>query len=123
LKGSKTTMMTQTELDTIAPKMDTAARELAHSNGYGTPDAFARGYVLAVAECCGAASADQCADGEEWEPTGWLTGDRDAVLDAMRLVGLGERPGVDASPMWRDAWALYCAPSPGAFDVQGLARR
>jgi hypothetical protein len=115
--------MTTTELDTIAPKMDTAARELAHSNGYDTPDAFARGYVLAVAECCGAASADQCADGETWEPTGWLTGDRDAVLDAMRLVGLGERPGVDASPMWRDAWALYLAPSLGAYDVQGLARR
>ena len=115
--------MTQTELDTIALKMDRGARELAHSIGYDTPDAFARGYVLAVAECCGAASADQCADGEEWEPTGWLTGDRDAVLDAMRLVGLGERPGVDARPLWRDAWVLYCAPSPGAFDVQGLARR
>jgi len=77
--------MTQTELDTIAPQMDRAARELAHATGYDTPDAFARGYVLAVAECCGAASADQCAPGE--------------------------------------AWALYETPRPGAFDVQGLARR
>ena len=38
--------MTTTEIDTIAPQMDRAARELAHSNGYDTPDAFARGYVL-----------------------------------------------------------------------------
>jgi len=115
--------MTQTEIDTIAPQMYAPARELAHSDGYDTPDAFARGYVIAVAECCGALAADQCADGEAWAPVEWLTGDRDAVLDAMRLVGLGERPGVDASPMWRDAWALYLAPSLGAFDMQGLARR
>ncbi len=115
--------MTTTEIDTIAPQMDRAARELAHVTGADTPEAFARAYVIAVAETCGAAAADQCADGEEWEPAGWLDGDRDAVLDAMRLVGLGERPGVDASPMWRDAWARYLAPSPGAFDVQGLARR
>ena len=115
--------MTQTELDTIAPKMDTAARELAHSNGYDTPDAFAREYVLAVAECCGALAADQCADGETWEPTGWLTGDRDAVLDAMRLVGLGGSYGVGETALWAAAWALYREPSLGAYDVQGLARR
>jgi len=99
--------MTTTEIDTIAPQMDRAARELAHSDGDDTPEAFARGHVLAVAECCGALAADQCADGEEWEPAGWLEGDRDAVLDAMLLVmllvGLGERPG--------------------AYDAQGLARR
>ena len=119
--------MTQTELDTIAPKMDTAARELAHSNahavGDGAPDAFARGYVLAVAECCGALAADQCADDEEWAPAEWLTGDSDAVLDAMRLVGLDGAFGAGATPLWRDAWELYVAPSPSAFDVQGLARR
>lgn len=109
--------MTQTELDTIALKMDRAARELAHSNGYDTPDAFARGYVLAVAECCGALAADQCADGEEWAPADWLTGDWEAVADACDLVGL------DANGVARDAWALYLAPSPSAYDVQGLARR
>ena len=113
--------MTQTELDTIAPKMDTAARELAHSNahasGDGAPDAFARGYVLAVAECCGALAADQCADDEAWEPADWLTGDWEAVADACELVGL------DACDLAREAWALYLAPSLGAFDVQGLARR
>ena len=110
-------MMTQTELDTIAPKMDTAARELAHSNGYDTPDEFARGYVLAVAETCGAAAADQCADGEEWDPADWLAGDWEAFADACDLVGL------DAGDVAREAWALYLAPSLGAFDVQGLARR
>jgi hypothetical protein len=110
-------MMTQTELDTIAPQMDRAARELAHSNGHDTPDAFARAYVLAVAECCGALAADQCADGEEWEPAGWLTGDWEALEEACDLVGL------DAGGVVREAWALYLAPSPGAFDVQGLARR
>lgn len=109
--------MTQTELDTIAPKMDTAARELAHANGYDTPDAFARGYVLAVAETCGALAADQCADGEEWAPADWLTGDLGALVDACDLVGL------DLGGIARDAWALYVAPSAGAFDVQGLARR
>lgn len=109
--------MTQTELDTIAPKMDTAARELAHSIGYDTPDAFARGYVLAVAECCGALAADQCADGEEWAPADWLTGDLETLVDACDLVGL------DLGGVAREAWALYIAPSPGAFDVQGLARR
>lgn len=113
--------MTQTELDTIALKMDAAARELAHSNahasGDGAPDAFARGYVLAVAECCGALAADQCADGEEWAPADWLTGDWEAVADACDLVGL------DANGVAREAWALYLAPSLGAFDVQGLARR
>lgn len=113
--------MTQTELDTIAPKMDTAARELAHSNahavGDGAPDAFARGYVLAVAECCGALAADQCADSEEWAPADWLTGDIEALVDACDLVGL------DLGGIAREAWALYVAPSPSAFDVQGLARR
>ena len=110
-------MMTQAELDMIAPNMDTAARELAHSIGYDTPDAFARGYVLAVAECCGALAADQCAEGEEWAPADWLTGDWEALIDACDLVGL------DLGGVARDAWALYCAPSPGAYDVQGLARR
>lgn len=109
--------MTQTELDTIAPKMDTAARELAHSNGYDTPDAFARGYVLAVAETCGALAADQCADGEAWAPADWLGGDIDAVTEACDLVGL------DLGSVAREAWALYIAPSASAFDVQGLARR
>lgn len=109
--------MTQTELDTIAPKMDRAARELAHSIGYDTPDAFVRGYVLAVAETCGALAADQCAEGEEWAPADWLTGDLEALVDACDLVGL------DLGGVARDAWALYIAPSPGAFDVQGLARR
>jgi hypothetical protein len=117
LKGSKTTMMTQTELDTIAPKMDRAARELAHSNGYDTPDAFACGYVLAVAECCGALAADQCADDEAWAPADWLIGDWEAVADACDLVGL------DAGGVVREAWALYREPSLGAYDVQGLARR
>ena len=115
--------MTQTELDTIAPQMDASARELAHSNGYDTPDAFARGYVLAVAECCGALAADQCADDEEWAPAEWLTGDHEAVLDAMRLVGIGGAFGAGETSLWRDAWELYVAPSPSAFDVQGLARR
>ena len=109
--------MTQTELDTIAPKMDTAARELAHSIGYDTPDAFARGYVLAVAECCGALAADQCADDEEWAPADWLTGDIEALVEACDLVGL------DLGGVAREAWALYVSPSPSAFDVQGLARR
>ena len=109
--------MTQTELDTIAPTMDTAARELAHSNGHDTPDAFARGYVLAVAECCGALAADQCADGEEWAPADWLGGDIDAVVEACDLVGL------DLGGIAREAWALYVSPSAGAFDAQSLARR
>ena len=107
--------MTQTELDTIAPQMDTAARELAHSNahasGDGAPDAFARGYVLAVAECCGALAADQCADDEEWAPAEWLTGDLEALVEACDLVGL------DLGCFAREAWALYVAPSPSAFDV------
>ena len=107
--------MTQTELDTIAPTMDTAARELAHSNGHDTPDAFARGYVLAVAECCGALAADQGADDEEWAPADWLTGDLEALVEACDLVGL------DLGDIARAAWSLYVAPS--AFDVQGLARR
>ena len=115
--------MTQIELDTIAPKMDTAARELAHSNGYDTPDAFARGYVLAVAETCGALAADQCADDEEWAPAEWLTGDHEAVTDAMLLVGLGGSYGAGETSLWREAWSLYVAPSPSAFDVQNLARR
>jgi hypothetical protein len=119
--------MKQTELDTIAPKMFFAARELAHSNahasGDGAPDAFARGYVLAVAECCGALAADQCADDEEWSPAEWLTGDSDAVLDAMRLVGLDGAFGAGETSLWRDAWELYVAPSPSAFDLQNLARR
>jgi hypothetical protein len=113
--------MTQTELDTIAPKMYAPARELAHSNahasGDGAPDAFARGYVLAVAECCGALAADQCADDEAWEPADWLTGDWEAIVDACDLVGL------DAGGVAREAWALYREPSLGAYDVQGLARR
>lgn len=110
--------MTQTELDMIAPKMDTAARELAHSIGHDTPDAFARGYVLAVAETCGALAADQCADGEEWAPADWLAGDSLAVADAGDLVGLD----LDGN-FWREAWRLYRKPSLSAFDVQGLARR
>ena len=109
--------MTQTELDTIAAKMDTAARELAHSNGYDTPDAFARGYVLAVAECCGALAADQCADDEEWAPADWLTGDIEALVDACDLVGL------DLGGIAREAWSLYVAPSASAFTVQNLSRR
>ena len=109
--------MTQTDLDTIAPKMDTAARELAHSNGHDTPDAFARGYVLAVAECCGALAADQCADDEEWAPADWLTGDLEALVDACDLVGL------DLGGIAREAWSLYVAPSPSAFTVQNLGRR
>jgi hypothetical protein len=109
--------MTQTELDTIAPKMDTAARELAHANGYDTPGTFARGYILAVAECCGALAADQCADDEAWEPADWFTGDWEAIVDACDLVGL------DAGGVAREAWERYLAPSPGAFDAQGLARR
>lgn len=109
--------MTQTELDTIAPQMDTAARELAHANGYDTPDAFARGYVLAVAETCGALAADQCADGMEWDPADWLAGDSMAVADAGDLVGLD----LDGD-FWRAAWRLYRAPSLSAFDVQGIAR-
>lgn len=109
--------MTQTELDLIAPQMDRAARELAHATCYDTPGAFARGYVLAVAECCGALAADQCADDETWAPADWLTGDLDALVDACDLVGL------DLGGVARDAWARYCEPSPGAYDVQGLARR
>jgi len=115
--------MTQTEIDTIAPQMYAPARELAHSDGYDTPDAFARGYVIAVAECCGALAADQCADGEAWAPVEWLTGDRDAVLDAMRLVGLGGSYGVGETALWAAAWVLYETPRSGAFDMQGLARR
>ncbi len=110
-------MMTQTELDTLAPKMDRAARELAHGEGHETPDAFAAGYVLAVAETCGAASSSQCADGEEWDPSEWLDGDAKAVREACELVGL------DIAELPAGAWRRYVSPSASAYDCAGLARR
>jgi len=109
--------ITQAQLDAVAPSLDRNARERAHGMS-DTPEGFACDYVRAMAETCGALAADQCATGEEWDPADWLTEDSKAVEAAAEAVSV-ELDGDD----WRDLWRLYRAPSAGAFDVCGLARR
>lgn len=108
-------------LATLAPSLDAAARELAHSNmPDGSHDAadFAVAYVRAIAETCGALAADQCADGEEWAPAEWLDGDSDAVTDAAELMGV-DLDGAD----WTALRRIYEAPTAAAFLACGLAVR
>jgi len=113
--------ITAETLATIAPRLDRAARELAHSNlpdGSHVPADFAVAYVRAIAETCGALAADQCADGEEWAPAEWLDGDSDAVTEAAELMEI-DLDGFD----WTALRRIYEAPTAAAFAACGLRAR
>ncbi len=113
--------ITAETLAAIAPSLDAAARELAHSNmpdGSHEASDFAVAYVLAIAETCGALAADQCASGEEWAPAEWLDGDSDAVTEAAELMGI-DLDGHD----WTALRRIYEAPRASAFLACGLAQR
>lgn len=94
-----------------------AAREMAHGSA-DSDESYPREHVLCVAERLGAASASQCAEGEEWEPADWLQGDADAIREAAADARVTLDP-----TLWRECWGRYTAPSLSAYDVQGLARR
>jgi hypothetical protein len=116
-----TTTLTAAALAAIAPSLDAAARELAHSNlpdGSHAPADFAVAYVRAIAETCGALAADQCASDEEWAPAEWLDGDSDAVTEAAELMSI-DLDGSDWSALRR----IYEAPSAAAFAACGLSPR
>jgi hypothetical protein len=113
--------ITAAALATLAPSLDAAARELAHSNmpdGSHEAADFAVAYVRAIAETCGALAADQCASGEEWAPAEWLDGDSDAVTEAAELMEI-DLDGAD----WTALRRIYEAPSAAAFAACGLAVR
>ncbi len=115
------TTFTAETLAAIAPSLDAAARELAHSNmpdGSHSAENFAVAYVRAIAETCGALAANQCADGEDWAPAEWLDGDSDAVTEAAELMGI-DLDGHD----WTALRRIYEAPSAAAFAACGLAVR
>ena len=110
--------MDQETLNNIGPRMDLAAYRLATADGYATPDEFARGYVLAVAETCGAEDAHQFADGVPWAPTAFLRNRRQRIELERASVGVP----FDAT-LWTDAWERYAFPRPEAFDACRLPRR
>lgn len=112
--------VTAETLAAIAPSLDAAARELAHSNmpdGSHEASDFAVGYVRAVAETCGALASVQCAAGEAWEPESILDGDAEAIREAAEAVQVT----LDAAD-WRALGRLYRDPRDSAYDVLGEAR-
>jgi hypothetical protein len=116
-----TSTITAETLAAIAPSLDSAARELAHSNmpdGSHEAADFAVAYVRAIAETCGALAANQCASGEEWAPAEWLDGDSDAVTEAAEMMEI-DLDGAD----WTALRRIYEAPSAAAFAACGLAVR
>lgn len=113
--------ITAAALATLAPSLDAAARELAHSNmpdGSHEAADFAVAYVRAIAETCGALAADQCASGEEWAPAEWLDGDSDAVTEAAELMEI-DLDGAD----WTALRRIYETPTAAAFLACGLRAR
>jgi hypothetical protein len=111
------TSITQTQLDTIAADLDPAARELAHSHGPETAEAFAVQYVRAVAEVCGALASRECPYGEGWAPVDFLEGCTAAIRDAAEAVGIEMEPAD-----WRSLFRLYEDPSDSAYDHAGIGR-
>ena len=112
------TTITQTALDTLAPSLDPAAREMAHAACPADAAAFAVEYVRGLAAVLGAVSASQCAEGEEWAPESILPADLDAIAEATDAVFVT----LDADD-WRELGRLYRDPPAGAYDHAGLARR
>ncbi len=111
------TTITQTALDTIAPSLNTAAREMAHAACPADAAAFAVAYVRAVSEICGALASAQCAYGQAWEPADFLEGCTAAVQEAADAVCI-ELEHSD----WRSLFRLYEDPSDSAYDHAGMAR-
>ncbi len=111
------TTITQTALDAIAPSLDPAAREMAHAACPADAEAFAVEYVRARAAICGASSASECAEGEEWAPESIHPADLDFIADGADAVGVT----LDADD-WRDLGRLYRDPPASAYDHAGLAR-
>lgn len=95
-------MTTQAQIDAL--DFDHAARELAHGRvAPCTPDTYAAAYLEALAEVLGVRSAEQCAEGEAWEPADFLGGDFEALRGAAGALGVT----LDARPLFR----LYASPS------------
>ncbi len=88
------TSITQTELDAVAASLDPIARERAHAQmvSDSTPEEFARCYMVCLAEVLANQSAEECADGEDWEPTRILDGDRDELEAQAEVLGIELTP-------------------------------
>ena len=96
------TTITQTALDTIAPSLNTDAREAAHAACPETPEEFAREYLPALAFALGVARAEQCGPGETWSHTAWNQADVNEMVRHATALGVDLNPGD-----WRVLWAHH----------------
>lgn len=104
------TSITLAHLDAIASSLDPAAREMAHAHCDATAESFAVEYVRATAAICGAFSASECAEDEEWAPQGFLPADHDFITDGAAAVGV-----TLTDDDWRDLGRLYRDPPASAY--------
>ena len=96
------TTITQEQLDAVAHRLNTNAREAAHAACPETPQEFAREYLPALALALGVARAEQCGPGETWAPTAWDQADVNEMVRHATALGVDLNPGD-----WRVLWAHH----------------